>query len=358
MRSIGNTVLLGTVLLVIVDMVMLRIRLRRQLAERFPDEPDQGPDLLRDHPGAADEVHAAAQGPGQDRPAAPRRLPPLADGVARPRPGRRPAVRGRLRRRGRRAGARRTPATTTTPDRLAGSSPARVRDVPDDARRRGVPRRVRAARGGHLAAPALPRPGPGRDVAAGAALASHRVEDALHRSGWLAVGLVTPGSCCCRWARASRARVVTTTTFAAAPVARRGRAGARLARRPPPRRPAPRPAGRAGVRRLGDLGARRRHAGGDRGRGRGAGRAVVQPRGVLALLARHARRRRAVDDRVADRGPDVRAGRVGVAFLGDGVRDGWWPAVVVGLVLSTVGAVLLACGTPPTSEVPLSSARR
>ena len=32
---------------------------------------------------------------------------------------------------------------------------------------------------------------------------------------------------------------------------------------------------------------------------------------------------------------------VGVALLGDGVRDGWWPAVVVGLALSTSGAVLL-----------------
>jgi hypothetical protein len=42
MRSIGNTILLGTVLLVIVDMVTLRMRLRRQLAERFPDEPTKG----------------------------------------------------------------------------------------------------------------------------------------------------------------------------------------------------------------------------------------------------------------------------------------------------------------------------
>ena len=42
MRSIGNTVLLGTVLLVIVDMVTLRLRLRRQVTERFPDEPTKG----------------------------------------------------------------------------------------------------------------------------------------------------------------------------------------------------------------------------------------------------------------------------------------------------------------------------
>lgn len=42
MRSIGNTILLGTVLLVVVDMVTLRMRLRRQLAQRFPDEPIKG----------------------------------------------------------------------------------------------------------------------------------------------------------------------------------------------------------------------------------------------------------------------------------------------------------------------------
>ena len=42
LRSIGNTILLGTVLLVIVDMITLRMRLRRQLAERFPDEPSKG----------------------------------------------------------------------------------------------------------------------------------------------------------------------------------------------------------------------------------------------------------------------------------------------------------------------------
>ncbi|MXG92171.1 hypothetical protein [Nocardioides flavescens] len=32
---------------------------------------------------------------------------------------------------------------------------------------------------------------------------------------------------------------------------------------------------------------------------------------------------------------------VGVAFLGDGVRDGWWPAVVAGLLLAMLGASVL-----------------
>jgi hypothetical protein len=39
---IGNAVLLGSILLVIADILMLRFRLRRQLAARFPDEPTKG----------------------------------------------------------------------------------------------------------------------------------------------------------------------------------------------------------------------------------------------------------------------------------------------------------------------------
>jgi hypothetical protein len=42
LAGIGNTVLLGTLLLVILDLVMMRIRLRRQLAIRFPEEPVKG----------------------------------------------------------------------------------------------------------------------------------------------------------------------------------------------------------------------------------------------------------------------------------------------------------------------------
>lgn len=40
--GIGNTVLLGTVLLVVLDILLLRFRLRRELARRFPDEPTKG----------------------------------------------------------------------------------------------------------------------------------------------------------------------------------------------------------------------------------------------------------------------------------------------------------------------------
>jgi hypothetical protein len=42
LRSIGNSVLFGSVLLVAVDMFVLRFRLRRQLAARFPDESVKG----------------------------------------------------------------------------------------------------------------------------------------------------------------------------------------------------------------------------------------------------------------------------------------------------------------------------
>jgi hypothetical protein len=42
LAGIGNTVLLGTVLLVLVDVLLMRRRLRRQLALRFPDESPKG----------------------------------------------------------------------------------------------------------------------------------------------------------------------------------------------------------------------------------------------------------------------------------------------------------------------------
>jgi len=42
LKSIGNTVLLFTILLVVVDLVLLRFRLRRQLHRRFPDQELKG----------------------------------------------------------------------------------------------------------------------------------------------------------------------------------------------------------------------------------------------------------------------------------------------------------------------------
>ena len=40
--GVGNTVLLGTVLLVALDILVMRFRLRRELTSRFPDEPVKG----------------------------------------------------------------------------------------------------------------------------------------------------------------------------------------------------------------------------------------------------------------------------------------------------------------------------
>ena len=44
---------------------------------------------------------------------------------------------------------------------------------------------------------------------------------------------------------------------------------------------------------------------------------------------------------------------IGVALLGDGVRDGWWPGIVAGLVLARPGAVMLGgvgVGAPEVAE--------
>ena len=42
LESFSSALLFGSVMLVILDMVVLRFRLRRQLAIRFPDEPTKG----------------------------------------------------------------------------------------------------------------------------------------------------------------------------------------------------------------------------------------------------------------------------------------------------------------------------
>jgi hypothetical protein len=45
MVQLGNTVLFTTLLVIVFDIVMLRFRLRRELARRFPDEPTKGTTL-------------------------------------------------------------------------------------------------------------------------------------------------------------------------------------------------------------------------------------------------------------------------------------------------------------------------
>src|SRR4051794_10852744 len=63
------------------------------------------------------------------------------------------------------------------------------------------------------------------------AVASHRVEDRLRRTGWAAVGVVTLALCCSRWGRVSRARC-------RRPRRSWWRSGSAWRRSPSPRRPA------------------------------------------------------------------------------------------------------------------------
>ena len=42
MIQLGNTVLFTTIMVILVDILMLRFRLRREMARRFPDEPTKG----------------------------------------------------------------------------------------------------------------------------------------------------------------------------------------------------------------------------------------------------------------------------------------------------------------------------
>jgi hypothetical protein len=184
------------------------------------------------------------------------------------------------------------------------------------------------------------------------ALASHRVEDALQRSGWVAVGLVTIGLVLLSLGAGDPGAVVTTSTFVAllwvgvgalalASIAGRLLAGPVL-----------------GL--LAGLG----YAGSAISvRGVGTPVETVVVLAALAVpsfslvafwlysLGMHGS---AVPSTTASLivAQTFVPAAVGVAFLGDGVRDGWWPAVWVGLLLSTVGAVALGVGRAQTSEVP------
>ena len=189
-----------------------------------------------------------------------------------------------------------------------------------------------------------------------ASLASGRVEDALQRTGWIAVALVTAGLVLLSLGAGEPGSKVTTTTFVAvlwvgvamlalASLVGRGLAGPLL-----------------GL--LAGLG----YAGSAisvRGVGTPVETAVV----IAALavpsfslvafwlysLGMHSS---AVPSTTASLivAQTFVPAFVGVTFLGDGVRDGWWPAVGVGLLLSTAGAMVLARGRDLRSSA--SSERR
>jgi drug/metabolite transporter (DMT)-like permease len=191
-----------------------------------------------------------------------------------------------------------------------------------------------------------------------AALVSHRVEDALRRSGWVAVCLVTVGLVLLSLGAGEPGAVVTTNTFVAllwlgvAALALASLAGGRLA------------GPLLGL--LAGLG----YAGSAISvRGVGTPVEAVVVAAALAVpsfslvafwlysLGMHGAAVPSTTASLIVTQTFVPAA-VGVAFLGDGVRDGWWPAIWLGLALSTVGAVLLALRHVPDVRSPASSARR
>ena len=173
------------------------------------------------------------------------------------------------------------------------------------------------------------------------ALASGRVEDALHRTGWLAVGVVTVGLVLLSLGAGAPGEVQTTTRFVVAlwiGVAALGAASV---------------VGRQLAGPLLGLLAGLGYAGSAisvRGIGTPVDGIVVAAAlavpvyGLVAFwlysLGMH---RAAVPSTTAALivAQTFVPAAVGVALLGDGVREGWWPAVSVGLVLSTTGAVVL-----------------
>lgn len=183
------------------------------------------------------------------------------------------------------------------------------------------------------------------------ALASHRVEDALRPRGRVAVGVVTTGLVLLSLGAGDPGSVVTSTTFvvaiwvgvvvlAVASIGARHLPGALL-----------------GL--LAGLG-----YAGSAISVRGIG-TPVEPAVVLAALAVPSfslvafwlyslgMHRAAVPSATAPLivAQTIVPAAVGVALLGDGVRAGWWPAVVVGLVLATTGAAVLGRQSDQKSRV-------
>src|SRR4051794_15264185 len=186
-------------------------------------------------------------------------------------------------------------------------------------------------------------------------IASHRVEDRLRRSDWMAVGVVTLGLVFLSLGAGDPGDVVTTTTFVVllwAGVA--ALAGASMLGR---HLPGPLLGLLAGLGYAGSAIAVR-----------GVGTPVAAAVVVAALavpsfsliafwlysLGMHRAAVPATTAALIVAQTFVPAA-VGVAFLGDGVREGWWPAVVVGLLLATAGAVVLGVSRSSASSATASS---
>jgi drug/metabolite transporter (DMT)-like permease len=184
------------------------------------------------------------------------------------------------------------------------------------------------------------------------ALTSHRVEDRLHRSGWLAVGVVTLGLVLLSLGAGDPGEVQTNLRFAVAlwigvaALAVASTVGRHL------RGPV------LGM--LAGLG-----YAGSAISVRGIGTPVDTPVvvaglavpafGLLAFwLYSLGMDRAAVPSTTAALivAQTFVPAAVGVALLGDGVREGWWPAVVLGLLLSTGGAAVLGVRSTSRSRAP------
>jgi hypothetical protein len=173
------------------------------------------------------------------------------------------------------------------------------------------------------------------------AIASHRVEDRLPRSGWLAVGVVTLGLVLLSLGAGDPGSVVTHGGFAV--VLWCGVAGLALASLARRHLPGPLLGLLAGLGYAGSAVAVR-GVGTPIGLGTVVAALSVPAFGVVAFwlysLGMH---RAAVPATTASLivAQTFVPAAVGVTVLGDGVREGWWPVVVVGLLLATGGAALL-----------------
>jgi drug/metabolite transporter (DMT)-like permease len=173
------------------------------------------------------------------------------------------------------------------------------------------------------------------------AVASHHVGDRLHRAGWVAIGVVTLGLVLLSLGAGEPGEVQTTTRFAV--VLWVGVVGLAVASMAGRHLPGPLLGLLAG---LGYAGS----AISIRGVGTPVGTVVL----VAALavpsfslfafwlysLGMHRAAVPATTAALIVAQTFVPAA-VGVAFLGDGVRDGWWSGVTVGLLLATAGAAAL-----------------
>jgi hypothetical protein len=181
------------------------------------------------------------------------------------------------------------------------------------------------------------------------AIASHRVEDNLQRGGWVAVGVVTLGLVFLSLGAGAPGDVLTHTGFVV--VLWAGVAALALASMASRHLPGPLLGLLAG---LGYAGSAI------------AVRGVGTPLGVGVVVAALAvpsfslfafwlyslgMHRAAVPATTASLivAQTFVPAAVGVAVLGDGVRDGWWPAVVLGLLLATGGAAALGVRSSASS---------